>query len=122
MEYSSISLSAKLSLFEDTWQPRVIAQMNDYQFKLVKLQGEFVWHKHEDTDEAFIVIKGQLQIDFRDGSVKIDAGEMFIVQKGVEHRPWATDEVEVMLIEPRGVTNTGDGESHALTANNGVWI
>lgn len=122
MEYDPINLNHKFSLFEGAWQPKVIAEMNDYQFKLAKLQGEFVWHKHDDTDETFLVIKGTLQIDFRNGSVKIAAGEMFVVPKGVEHRPWSTNEVQVMLIEPRGVINTGDGENQALTANADVWI
>ena len=90
--------------------------------RLLTLQGEFVWHKHDDTDETFIVLNGLLHIDFRDGSVEIGVGEMFVVPKGVKHRPWSTDEVQVMLIEPRGVINTGDGESHALTANSDVWI
>ena len=79
MEYSSINLSQKFSLFEGVWQPKVIAEMNDYQFKLAKLQGEFVWHRHQETDETFIVLQGALQIDFRDGSVEIAAGEMFVV-------------------------------------------
>jgi mannose-6-phosphate isomerase-like protein (cupin superfamily) len=122
MEYSPINLSQKLSLFEGTWQPKVIAEMNDYQFKLAKLQGEFVWHQHEDTDETFIVLKGVLTIDFRDGSVEIAAGEMFVVPKGVEHRPWSADEVQVMLIEPRGVTNTGSSDDNDLTASSDVWI
>jgi mannose-6-phosphate isomerase-like protein (cupin superfamily) len=122
MKYSSINLSQKLSLFDGVWQPKVIAEMNDYQFKLAKLQGEFVWHKHQETDETFIVLKGVLTIDFRDGSVEIAAGEMFVVPKGVEHRPWSKDEVQVMLVEPRGVVNTGSSENHALTANSDVWI
>lgn len=95
--------------------------MNDYQFKVVKLQGDFVWHDHKDTDETFIVIEGKLRIDFRDGQVNLSAGEMFVVPRGVEHKPCAAKEAKVMLIEPRGVRNTGD-EGGAMTAENDLWI
>ena len=87
---------------------KVITEMNDYQFKLVKLQGDFIWHDHKDTDETFIVIEGDLRIDFRDGAVRLSAGEMFVVPKGIEHKPYAEHEVKLLLIEPRGVLNTGD--------------
>ena len=95
--------------------------MNDYQFKVVKLQGDFIWHDHKDTDETFIVIEGDLRIDFRDGAVHVQAGEMFVVPKGVKHKPYAENEVKLLLIEPRGVLNTGDvgGER---TAEQDVWI
>ena len=89
------------------WQPKVIPEMNDYQFKVVKLQGDFIWHDHKDTDETFIVIEGDLRIDFRDGAVHVRAGEIFVVPKGVEHTPYAESEVKLLLIEPRGVLNTG---------------
>jgi mannose-6-phosphate isomerase-like protein (cupin superfamily) len=95
--------------------------MNEYQFKIVKLQGDFVWHHHQNTDEAFIVMEGDLRIDFRDGSVRVSAGEMYVVPKGVEHKPYAENEVKLMLIEPRGVANTGE-EGGARTAANDVWI
>jgi mannose-6-phosphate isomerase-like protein (cupin superfamily) len=95
--------------------------MNGYQFKIVKLQGDFIWHNHKDTDEAFIVLEGNLRIDFRDGAVQIAAGEMFVVPKGVEHKPYAEHEVKLLIIEPRGVLNTGD-EAGQLTAKNDVWI
>jgi mannose-6-phosphate isomerase-like protein (cupin superfamily) len=121
MPYKPINISEKLGLFEEQWQPKVIAEMNDYQFKLVKLQGDFVWHDHQDTDETFIVIEGKLRIDFRDGAVHLSAGEMFVVPKGVEHKPYAEKEVRLMLIEPRGVPNTGD-EGGERTAENDVWI
>ncbi|MEL7313251.1 MAG: cupin domain-containing protein [Pseudomonadota bacterium] len=119
--YQAINFENKLSQFDDHWQPRVVAEMNDYQFKVVKLQGDFVWHHHEDTDETFVVIAGQLRIDFRDGAVELGPGEMFVVPKGVEHKPYAEHEAQVMLIEPRGVINTGDqvGEQ---TAENDLWI
>ncbi|HWA94742.1 MAG TPA: cupin domain-containing protein [Terracidiphilus sp.] len=122
MPYSAINLRQKFGLFTEQWQPKVIAEMNDYQFKVVKLQGDFVWHDHKDTDETFIVIEGNLRIDFRDGVVHIGPGEMFVVPKGVEHKPYAEHEVKLMLIEPRGVKNTGDGEASTQTAPNDVWI
>jgi mannose-6-phosphate isomerase-like protein (cupin superfamily) len=116
-----INLKQKLGLFAEQWQPKVIAEMNDYQFKLVKLQGDFVWHDHKDTDETFLVIAGSLRIDFRDGAVELGPGEMFVVPKGVEHKPYAEHEVQMMLIEPRGVLNTGH-EGGDRTAANDVWI
>jgi mannose-6-phosphate isomerase-like protein (cupin superfamily) len=121
MSYKAINLGEKFGLFTDQWQPRVIAEMNDYQFKIVKLQGDFIWHDHKDTDETFIVIEGTLRIDFRDGAVLIGPGEMFVVPKGVEHKPFAEQEVKLMLIEPRGVRNTGE-EGGERTAANDVWI
>lgn len=123
MSRKPINLAEKFSLFTEQWQPKVIAEMNDYQFKVVKLQGDFVWHDHKDTDETFIVIEGHLRIDFRDGAVEMGPGEMFVVPKGVEHKPCAEREVKLMLIEPRGVTNTGDGDTDSnRTAPNDVWI
>lgn len=117
----AINLKQKLDLFQEHWTPKVIAEMNDYQFKLVKLEGEFVWHHHADTDETFLVIEGELRIDFRDGAVTLGPGEMFVVRKGVEHKPFAASEVQMMLIEPRGVRNTGEEEGER-TAENDVWI
>lgn len=96
--------------------------MNDYQFKVVKIKGDFVFHKHQDTDETFIVLDGQLRIDFRDGHVDIGAGEMYVVPKGIEHKPFAEQEVKMLLIEPRGALNTGDQNTSELTAENDVWI
>lgn len=122
MQQKSINFADKLKLFAEQWSPKVVAEMNDYQFKLVKLEGDFVWHDHQDTDETFIVLKGSLRIDFRDGYVNLSEGEMYVVPKGVEHKPYAEKEVEVMLIEPRGVLNTGDGETSERTATNDVWI
>jgi mannose-6-phosphate isomerase-like protein (cupin superfamily) len=121
MRYRPISFTQKFALFDEQWQPKVIAEMNDYQFKVVKLQGEFLWHEHRDTDEAFIVIDGNLRIDFRDGAVHLAAGEMFVVPKGVEHKPYAETEVRLLLIEPRGVPNTGD-RGGERTAPNDLWI
>ena len=121
MAYEPINFKQKFDLFEEQWQPKVIAEMNDYQFKVVKLQDDFVWHDHKDTDETFIVIEGELQIDFRDGAARVSAGEMFVVPKGVEHKPYAENEVKLLLIEPRGVLNTGH-EGGERTAENDVWI
>ena len=122
MPYTAINFQQKLSLFTEQWTPKVVAEMNDYQFKMVKLQGDFVWHAHEHTDEAFLVLEGQLRIDFRDGAVEIGPGEMYIVPKAVEHKPFAAEEVKLLLIEPRGVLNTGDHQPSELTAVNDVWI
>lgn len=121
MSYQAINLAQKFSLFAEQWQPKVVAEMNDYQFKLSKLAGDFVWHSHEDTDETFFVIEGRLRIDFRDDAVEIGPGEMFVVPKGVEHKPYAEREVKLMIIEPRGVKNTG-GQGGNRTAPNDVWI
>jgi mannose-6-phosphate isomerase-like protein (cupin superfamily) len=121
MSYQSVNFAQKLGSFAEQWQPKVIAEMNDYQFKLVKLEGDFVWHDHQDTDETFIVLDGTLRIDLRDGAVHIAKGEMYVVPKGVEHKPYAEHEVHLLLIEPRGVVNTGH-EGGERTAKNDVWI
>jgi mannose-6-phosphate isomerase-like protein (cupin superfamily) len=110
--YRPINLAAKLSLIPDHWQPRVVAEMNDYQLKLVRIEGDFLWHDHPETDETFIVI---------DGTLRIGPGEMYVVPKGVEHKPFALNEVKMMLIEPRGTLNTGT-EGGERTARNDLWI
>src|SRR5262245_25583902 len=117
MGYQAINFSKKFGLFTEQWQPKVVAEMNDYQFKVVKLQGDFIWHDHKDTDETFMVIEGDLRIDFRDGSVHVGAGEMFVVPMGVEHKPYAENEVKLLLIEPRGVLNTGDARGERTAQN-----
>ena len=119
--YEPISFDAKFAKFSERYQPKIIAQMNDYHFKLARVEGEFVWHAHADTDETFIVIDGELTIDFRDGSVVLHAGEMFVVPRGQEHRPRASGECKIMLIEPAGTVNTGDAGGER-TAPNDVWI
>jgi mannose-6-phosphate isomerase-like protein (cupin superfamily) len=121
MPYQAINLKRKFGLFSEQWEPKVVAEMNDYQFKVVKLRGDFLWHDHRDTDETFIVIEGELRIDFRDGAVRVLAGEMFVVPKGVEHKPFAEHEVKLLLIEPRGVLNTGHAGGDRTAAND-VWI
>ncbi len=121
MKYEALNFREKLALFDEHWTPKVIAEMNDYQFKIVKIKGDFVWHDHQDTDETFIVLEGKLRIDFRDGEVELSAGEMYVVPKGVEHKPYAEEEVKMLLIEPRGIRNTGEAGGD-LTAENDVWI
>ena len=121
MTHAVINFEEKLSCFSDQWAPKIIAQMNDYHFKLVKLQGEFVWHHHEDTDEVFIVLEGEMEIAFKDGSVPLAAGEMVVVPKGVEHKPVAKTECKVMLVEPAGTANTGSAGGER-TAEDNVWI
>ena len=106
MDYQSISLNNKLSKFSEYWSPKIIAQMNDYHFKLAKVQGEFVWHDHPETDEVFLVVKGKLEIHFRDGKVVLNEGEMYVVPKGMEHKPVAEQECHILLVEPAGTVNT----------------
>ena len=116
-----INFTEKLAKFSDHWSPKVIAEMNDYQFKLVKLEGEFDWHDHSNTDEVFIVIEGSMKIEMEDKVVELNAGEMYVVPKGVTHNPTAEKECKIMLVEPKGVINTGEADSD-LTAENDVWI
>ena len=121
MELKAINLQEKLAEFSDHWSPKIIAQMNGYHFKLVKFQGDFIWHNHDDTDEVFIVLDGDMSIEFRDGKVELKQKELFVVPKGVEHKPHAEKECEIMLVEPAGTINTGDTGGD-LTADENVWI
>ena len=121
MKYKPINFREKLAKFSDHWSPKIIAQMNNYHFKLVKFQGEFVWHSHADTDEVFLTLDGEMCIEFRDGNVDLKTGEMFVVPKGVEHKPYAEKECKIMLVEPSGTINTGDAGGD-LTAEDNVWI
>ncbi len=121
MLLNRINLKEKLSKVSEYWSPRIIAEMNDYQFKLAKIKGEFIWHDHKDTDEVFIVIEGDMRIEFRDGIVDLSEGEMYVVPKGVTHKTYAENECKVMLVEPKGVINTGETGSE-LTAPNDVWV
>ena len=116
-----ISFAEKFDCFTEQWSPKVVAEMNDYQFKLAKVKNKFVWHQHDDTDETFIVIKGNLIIEFRDTKVNLGPGEMLVVKKGTEHRPIANEECEIMLIEPKGVLNTGN-KRNEYTKDNDIWI
>ena len=116
-----INLQSKYKKIKELWTPKVIAEMNDYQFKLAKIKDDFIWHQHNDTDEVFIVIEGTINIELEEETVELGAGEMIVVPKGKRHRPYAEAEAKIMLVEPRGVINTGDIESD-LTALNNQWI
>ena len=103
-----VDLREKLSLFSEHWSPKVVATLNDYEVKVVKVKGEFVWHSHADTDELFLVVDGSLTIRLPDGDVHLAPGQLFVVPRGVEHCPVAADEASLVLVEPTGVVNTGD--------------
>ncbi|MGX1541568.1 cupin domain-containing protein [Streptomyces adustus] len=105
---ASVNLAHKLAQFDELWTQKKIADLNDYEVKLAKLKGEFIWHTHEDTDELFLVISGRLTIRLRDGDVVLEPGELFVVPRGVEHCPVADEETAILLLEPAGVLNTGD--------------
>lgn len=127
-----VNFAEKLGLFDDRWAPKIVAQMNDVHFKLAKVEGSFVWHEHGDTDEVFIVVDGTLCIEFEDQTVTLETGEMLVVPKGTRHRPYAEATCSILLVEPTGVVNTGDGghddqevvdgRREARTAANNVWI
>jgi mannose-6-phosphate isomerase-like protein (cupin superfamily) len=121
MNYQSINLKEKYTKFSEQWQPKNIAQLNDYHIKIAKVQGEFNWHTHPETDEFFLVVQGTLEIHLRDGVVTLNEGEIYVVPKGVEHKPVAHEECHIMLIEPAGTINTGDIVDEK-TAPNNVWI
>ena len=110
-----INLAEKLAAFGDHWSPKLVETIDGYDVKLVKLQGDFVWHKHDDEDELFLVLKGRFRMDFRDRQVDVGKGEMIVVPKGVEHKPYAAEECTVLLFERSGVLNTGDAMPSALT-------
>ena len=116
-----INLKSKFQEFTDQWSPKVIEEMNDYQFKLVKIENDFTWHKHEDTDETFLVIEGKMGIEFEDQTVELSEGEMIVIPKGKKHKPYADKEAKIMIIEPKGVTNTGD-VTNDFTAENDQWV
>ncbi|MDT5148325.1 MAG: hypothetical protein QOI01_58 [Mycobacterium sp.] len=115
MVNEAVDIADKLSLVSKHWSPKVVARLNDYEIKVVKLHGEFVWHTHDDTDELFLVVSGELRIQLRDGDVVLRPGQLFVVPRGIEHCPIADGEVHAVLIEPVGVVNTGDAGG-ALTA------
>jgi len=121
MSRAAIDLADKFAKFSEHWSPKIVARMNDNHFKLVKLQGEFVWHSHSDTDEVFIVLDGEMTVHLRDGDVPLRAGEMFVVPRGVEHKPSAAAECRVMLVETAGTVNTGNVISDQ-TAPDDAWI
>ena len=113
-----VNLKAKLEAFSETWSPRIVARLNDYDVMVAKAKGDFVWHKHDETDDFFLVVAGRLSIDLRDAqgerSVELEAGELFVVPRGVEHRPRASEEAHILLIEPVGTPSTGN-EATAVT-------
>jgi mannose-6-phosphate isomerase-like protein (cupin superfamily) len=121
MDYQPINFQEKLAKISEHWSPRIIAQMNDYHFKIARIHGEFIWHDHPKTDEVFVVLKGQLEIQLRDGNVRLHEGEMFVVPKGAEHKPVAEHECHILLVEPAGTLNTGDVVNERTAAND-VWI
>ena len=121
MPSHAINFTDKFSQFSDLWSPRIIAQMNDYHFKIAKIQGEFIWHSHPETDEVFIIISGSMQIQLRDQIVELSPFEMFVVPKGVEPKPVADQECHILLIEPAGTLNTGDAGGD-LTKQDEIWI
>ncbi|MEU9106298.1 cupin domain-containing protein [Streptomyces xanthophaeus] len=106
--HEAVNIARKLSVFDEQWAPRRIARVNDYEVKVAKIQGEFVWHRHEDTDELFLVVSGRLTLRLRDGDVVLGPGEMYVVPRGTEHCPAAAEETAILLFEPSGTTNTGD--------------
>ncbi len=108
MTASPVNLAAKLATFADHWSPKIVADFNGHDVMVVKVKGHFIWHAHPDTDDFFLVLKGRLTIDLRDGAVTLGPGELFVVPRGVEHCPFAEEETELMLIEPKGTPNTGD--------------
>ncbi len=121
MQYPPVTLLDKFASFTEHFRPRVVARMNDYEFKIVRVLGEFVWHSHADTDETFLILDGELKIEFRDGEVMLRNGDLFVVPKGKEHRPVAATECKIQLIEPAGTVNTGDAAVGEMTAPNNVW-
>jgi mannose-6-phosphate isomerase-like protein (cupin superfamily) len=121
MNHKKINFEEKFKKFSEYWSPKIIAQMNDYHFKIAKIQGEFVWHSHPETDETFIVIRGKMRIDFPDGAVNLETGEMCVVPQGIEHKPVAEEECQILLIEPIGTINTGNAGGE-LTVEQTAWI
>ena len=111
-----IDLAEKLALFEDRFSPRIVATLNDYKIEVVKVEGEFVWHSHPETDDFFLVLEGELEIELRDRTVRLRKDQLFVVPRGVEHRPRADREAHVLLIEPQGTANTGDAVDSELAA------
>jgi mannose-6-phosphate isomerase-like protein (cupin superfamily) len=116
MPIEKVNIAQKMSLFSDHWRPKIVGDVDNYQIKFVKFQGEFVWHSHEDVDELFLVVDGSFTMQLRDGNIQVNQGELIIIPAGVEHCPYAEHEVQVMLFEKAGTVNTGDAESSEKTA------
>ena len=118
---AAINLHVKLSKITELWTPKIVARMNDYHFKLTRLQGDFIWHSHQDTDEVFLVLEGELTIHLQDGDARVRRGEMIVIPKGVRHKPSSEKECHVMLVEKAGTVNTGDAGGDR-TASSDSWI
>ena len=116
-----INIKHKFSKFSEYWSPKVLAEMNDYQFKIAKIKGEFIWHNHTETDEVFIVIEGSMKILLRGKTIQLSKGDLYVVPKGTDHKPVAEKECKLMLVELKGTKNTGS-ETHKLTAENNQWV
>lgn len=121
MKSEVINIKDKMNLVDEFWTPKIIEQFNDYHLKIAKFKGDFTWHDHKETDEVFMVIKGQMTIELRDKTVDLYEGDLYVVPKGVEHKPKCQNECEVLLIEPKGTINTGD-KREVLTASNKEWV
>ena len=121
MAFEPVNLADKLTLFREFWSPKIVAQVNDHHVKVVKFQGDFVWHKHDSTDELFLVLDGNMTIDFRDTSTVLSAGDMVVVPRGIEHKPQASEECHALVIEQIGTVNTGDAGGDKTAAND-IWI
>ena len=121
MDAMTINIAEKFAKFSEQWSPKVIAQLNDYHVKIAKIQGEFVWHSHAETDELFWVIDGKMRIDFRDGHVTLQSGELCVVPKNIEHKPYAEQECQILMLEPAGTVNTGDSGGD-MTIHEAPWI
>jgi mannose-6-phosphate isomerase-like protein (cupin superfamily) len=113
MKAEAVNLAAKLSLFEERWSPKIVASFNGHDVMVVNVKGRFVWHSHPETDDFFLVLRGRLTIELRDGAVSLGPGELYVVPRGIEHRPVAEEETELLLIEPAGTPNTGDPDTAA---------
>ena len=121
MKPATINFEDKFDLFTEQWSPKIIAQMNDYHFKIAKIQGEFIWHSHPETDEVFIVLHGKMRIELREGAINLRAGEMCVIPKAVEHKPVAEEECRILMVELAGTVNTGDARGD-LTIEDTEWI
>ena len=122
MKIKKVSISKKMSLFSDYWNPRIVGELNGQHIKLVKAKGEFEWHKHDNDDEMFLVIEGEFDMELKNETISIKKGEFIIIPKGIEHRPVVKNEVHVMLFEPANTVNTGDNQKSELTQKKTEWI
>ena len=122
MKKKASNIKQNFSRIVKYWSPKILAEMNNHQFKLAKIKGEFIWHSHEKTDETFIVIEGEMTIEFYDRKINLKEGDLFVVPKGVEHKPCAKSECKIMLVELKGTQNTGDNKENKLATQNDSWV